>query len=35
MIDSLVQNHIPIDPTLGIYEAIFKQDSTDPQDERQ
>lgn len=34
MIDSLVENQIPVDPTLSIYEAIFKQDSTDPQNEQ-
>ena len=34
MMDSLVENQIPIDPTLSIYEAIFKQDSTDPQNEQ-
>lgn len=34
MIDNLVENQIPVDPTLSIYEAIFKQDSTDPQNEQ-
>ncbi len=34
MMDSLVENQIPVDPTLGIYEAIFKQDSTDPQNQQ-
>ena len=34
MIDSLVQNHIPIDPTLSIYEAIFKHGIQDPQNEQ-
>jgi imidazolonepropionase-like amidohydrolase len=34
MIDSLVQNQIPVDPTLSIYEAIFKQGSYDPQNEQ-
>jgi imidazolonepropionase-like amidohydrolase len=34
MIDSLVENQIPVDPTLSIYEAIFKQDSTDPENEK-
>ena len=34
MIDSLVQNHIPVDPTLGIYEAIFKHGIQDPQNEQ-
>ena len=34
MMDSLVENQIPVDPTLSIYEAIFKQDSTDPQNEQ-
>src|ERR671918_1196235 len=34
MIESLVQNRIPVDPTLGIYEAIFKQGLLpDPQNE--
>jgi imidazolonepropionase-like amidohydrolase len=31
MIDSLVQNQIPVDPTLNVYEAILKQGSYDPQ----
>lgn len=34
MIDSLVQNQIPVDPTLGIYEAIFKRGFPDPQNEQ-
>lgn len=34
MMDSLVENQIPIDPTLSIYEPIFKQNSTDPQNEQ-
>jgi imidazolonepropionase-like amidohydrolase len=35
MIESLVQNQIPVDPTLNIYEAIFvKQSFGDPQDEQ-
>jgi imidazolonepropionase-like amidohydrolase len=34
MIDSLVQNRIPIDPTLNIYEAILKQGFYDPQNEQ-
>ena len=34
MIDSLVQNHIPVDPTLSIYEAIFKHGIQDPQNEQ-
>ena len=34
MMDSLVENEIPVDPTLSIYEAIFKHDSTDPQNEK-
>ena len=34
MMDSLVENQIPIDPTLSIYEAILKQDCTDPQNEQ-
>ena len=33
-IDSLVQNQIPVDPTLGIYKAIFKQGFPDPQNEQ-
>jgi imidazolonepropionase-like amidohydrolase len=33
MIDSLVQNQIPVDPTLSIYEAILKQGFYDPQNE--
>lgn len=31
MIDSLVQNQIPVDPTLNIYEAILKQSFYDSQ----
>ena len=34
MMDSLVENQIPVDPTLSIYEAIFKQDSIDPQNQQ-
>lgn len=34
MIESLVQNQIPVDPTLSIYEAIFKQGLPDPQNEK-
>lgn len=34
MIDSLVQNQIPVDPTLSIYEAIFKLGFPDPQNEQ-
>jgi imidazolonepropionase-like amidohydrolase len=34
MIDSLVQNQIPVDPTLNIYEAILKQGFYDPQNEQ-
>jgi imidazolonepropionase-like amidohydrolase len=34
MIDSLVQNQIPVDPTLSIYEAILKQGFYDPQNEQ-
>ena len=35
MIESLVQNQIPVDPTLNIYEAIFvRQSFTDPQNEQ-
>jgi imidazolonepropionase-like amidohydrolase len=34
MIESLVQNQIPVDPTLSIYEAIFKQGLPDPQNEQ-
>ncbi len=34
MMDSLVEHQIPVDPTLSIYEAIFKQDSTDPQNKQ-
>ena len=34
MMDSLVENQILVDPTLSIYEEIFKQDSTDPQNEQ-
>ena len=33
MIESLVQNQIPVDPTLSIYEAIFKRGTLDPQNE--
>jgi imidazolonepropionase-like amidohydrolase len=34
MIESLVQNQIPVDPTLSIYEAIFKRGLPDPQNEQ-
>ena len=35
MIESLVQNQIPVDPTLNIYEAIFvRQSFADPQNEQ-
>src|ERR687891_206806 len=34
MIESLVQNQIPVDPTLSIYEAIFKGGILDPQNEQ-
>lgn len=34
MIDSLVQNQIPVDPTLNVYEAILKQGLYDPQNEQ-
>ena len=35
MIDSLVQNQIPVDPTLSIYEAIFiRHGIADPQNEQ-
>lgn len=35
MIQSLVQNQIPVDPTLNVYEAIFvRQSSGDPQNEQ-
>jgi imidazolonepropionase-like amidohydrolase len=34
MMDSLVQNQIPVDPTLNIYEAILKQGFYDPQNEQ-
>jgi imidazolonepropionase-like amidohydrolase len=35
MIESLVQNQIPVDPTLSIYEAIFvRQSLGDPQNEQ-
>ena len=34
MIESLVQNQIPVDPTLSIYEAIFKGGIPDPQNEQ-
>jgi imidazolonepropionase-like amidohydrolase len=34
MIESLVQNQIPVDPTLRIYEAIFKGGIPDPQNEQ-
>src|ERR687892_1613535 len=33
MIESLVRNQIPADPTLSIYEAIFKRGLPDPQNE--
>jgi imidazolonepropionase-like amidohydrolase len=34
MIDSLVQNQIPVDPTLNIYEAILEQSFYDSQNEQ-
>jgi hypothetical protein len=34
MIDSLVQHQIPVDPTLNVYEAIFKRGLPDPQNEQ-
>ena len=34
MIVSLIQNQIPVDPTLSVYEAILKQGSYDPQNEQ-
>jgi imidazolonepropionase-like amidohydrolase len=34
MIESLVENQIPVDPTLSIYEAIFKRGLPDPQNEQ-
>jgi imidazolonepropionase-like amidohydrolase len=35
MIESLVQNQIPVDPTLNVYEAIFvRQTFADPQNEQ-
>jgi len=35
MIEGLVQNQIPVDPTLNVYEAIFvKQSFADPQNEQ-
>lgn len=34
MIDSLVQNQIPVDPTLNVYEAILKQGTYDPQNQQ-
>jgi imidazolonepropionase-like amidohydrolase len=35
MIESLVQNQIPVDPTLNVYEAIFvRQGFADPQNEQ-
>jgi imidazolonepropionase-like amidohydrolase len=35
MIESLVQNQIPLDPTLSVYDAIFvRQGFTDPQNEQ-
>ena len=35
MIDSLIQNHIPVDPTLNVYEAILvRHSSADPQNEQ-
>ncbi|HEU4824158.1 MAG TPA: amidohydrolase family protein, partial [Nitrososphaeraceae archaeon] len=34
MIDSLVQNQIPVDPTLNVYEAILKQGTNDPQNQQ-
>ena len=35
MIESLVQNQIPVDPTLNVYEAIFvRQSFADPQNEQ-
>jgi imidazolonepropionase-like amidohydrolase len=33
MTHTLVENQIPVDPTLNIYEAILKQGSYDPQNE--
>lgn len=33
MIDSLVQNQIPVDPTLNVYEAVLKQGTYDPQNQ--
>lgn len=33
MIDSLVQNQIPVDLTLNVYEAILKQGTYDPQNQ--
>jgi imidazolonepropionase-like amidohydrolase len=34
MIESLVENQIPVDPTLSIYEAIFKRGFPNPQNEQ-
>jgi imidazolonepropionase-like amidohydrolase len=34
MINILVQNQIPVDPTLSVYEVIFKQSFSDPQNEQ-
>lgn len=34
MIDSLVRNQIPVDPTLNVYEAILKQGTYDPQNQQ-
>ena len=34
MIDSLIENQIPVDPTLNVYEAIFKQGFPDLQNEQ-
>jgi imidazolonepropionase-like amidohydrolase len=34
MINILVQNQIPIDPTLSVYEAIFKPGFSDPKNEQ-
>jgi imidazolonepropionase-like amidohydrolase len=31
MIDSLVENQIPVDPTLNVYEAVFMEGFYDPQ----
>lgn len=34
MIDSLVRNQIPVDPTLNVYEAVLKQGTYDPQNQQ-